>query len=49
VGYDSIWCIHTITEYVAMIIFSSWDWDTPPSTGYITVGIITISAILTVI
>src|SRR5215204_3255786 len=32
-----------------MIIFSSWDWDTPPGTGYITVGIITISAILTVI
>jgi hypothetical protein len=32
-----------------MIIFSSWDWDTPPGTGYITVGVITICAILTVI
>jgi hypothetical protein len=48
-GTTAFGAIHTITEYVAMIIFSSWDWDTPPGTGYITVGIITISAILTVI
>jgi hypothetical protein len=41
--------IHTIAEFVAMIIFSDRDWDTPPGTGYITVGIITICSILTVI
>ena len=32
-----------------MIIFSDRDWDTPPGTGYLTVAVITISAILTVI
>jgi hypothetical protein len=32
-----------------LIIFSERDWDTPPGTGYLTVGVITICAILTVI
>ena len=32
-----------------MIIFSDRDWDTPPGTGYLTVAVITICAILTVI
>jgi hypothetical protein len=36
-------------SFVAMIIFSDRDWDTPPGTGYLTVAVITISAILTVI
>ena len=48
-GTTAFGAIHTIAEYVAMIIFSDRDWDTPPGTGYLTVAVITISAILTVI
>jgi uncharacterized membrane protein len=48
-GTTAFGAIHTIAEFVAMIIFSDRDWDTPPGTGYITVAVITISAILTVI
>jgi hypothetical protein len=48
-GTTAFGAIHTIAEYVAMIIFSERDWDDPPGTGYLTVATITISAILTVI
>jgi hypothetical protein len=48
-GTTAFGAIHTIAEFVAMIIFSDRDWDTPPGTGYLTVAVITISAILTVI
>jgi hypothetical protein len=48
-GTTAFGAIHTIAEYVAMIIFSERDWDTPPGTGYLTVAVITICAILTVI
>ena len=48
-GTTAFGAIHTIAEYVAMIIFSERDWDTPPGTGYLTVAVITISAVLTAI
>jgi hypothetical protein len=48
-GTTAFGAIHTIAEYLAMIIFSERDWDTPPGTGYLTVATITISAILTAI
>jgi hypothetical protein len=48
-GTTAFGAIHTIAEYVAMIIFSERDWDDPPGTGYLTVATITICAILTVI
>ena len=48
-GTTAFVAIHTIAEYVAMIIFSDRDWDTPPGTGYLTVAVIKICAILTVI
>jgi hypothetical protein len=48
-GTTAFGALHTIAEYVAMIIFSERDWDDPPGTGYLTVAVITISAILTVI
>ena len=48
-GTTAFGAIHTIAEYVAMIIFSERDWDDPPGTGYLTVAVITICAILTVI
>jgi hypothetical protein len=48
-GTTAFGAIHTIAEYVAMIIFSEGAWDIPPGTGYLTVATITISAILTVI
>ena len=41
--------IHGIADIFTMIIFSDANGDTPPGTGYLTVGTITISAILTVI
>jgi hypothetical protein len=46
-GTTAFGAIHTIAEYVAMIIFSERDWDDPPGTGYLTVAVITICAILT--
>ena len=48
-GTTAFGLIHGVTDYLAMIIFSSRDSDTPPGTGYRTVALITISAILTVI
>jgi hypothetical protein len=48
-GTTAFGAIHTIAEFVAMIIFSDRDWDTPPGTGYLTVATLTISAILTAI
>jgi hypothetical protein len=48
-GTTAFGAIHTIAEYMAMIIFSERDWDTPPGTGYLTVAVITMSAVLTVI
>jgi hypothetical protein len=48
-GTTAFGAIHTIAEYVAMIIFSERDWDTPPGTGYLTAAVIAVSAILTVI
>jgi hypothetical protein len=48
-GTTAFGAIHTIAEYVAMIIFSERDWDDPPGTGYLTVAVITICAIRTVI
>ena len=44
-GTTAFGAINTIAEFVAMIIFSDRDWDTPPGTGYITVAVITSCAI----
>jgi hypothetical protein len=48
-GTRAFGVIHGVTEYVAVIIFSDRDWDTPPGTGHLTVAVITICGILTVI
>jgi hypothetical protein len=48
-GTTAFGAIHTIAEYLAMIIFSERDWDTPPGAGYLTVATIAMSAIFTVI
>jgi hypothetical protein len=48
-GTTAFGAIHTIAEYVAMIIFSDRDWDDPPGTGYLTAAVIAISAALTAI
>ena len=34
-GTTAFGAIHTIAEYVAMIIFSGGNGDTPPGTGYL--------------
>jgi hypothetical protein len=49
VGHDGLGAIHVVVEYTIMIHFSDANWDAPPGTGYLTVAVITISAILTVI
>jgi hypothetical protein len=41
--------IHGMLEYTIMIWFGDANWDSPPGTGYLTVAVITISAILTAI
>jgi hypothetical protein len=48
-GTTAFGAIHLIVEYVIMINFSDANWDDPPGTGYLTVAVITISAILTAI
>ena len=48
-GTTAFGIVHTIVEYVIMIRFSDANWDTPPGTGYLTVAVIIISAILTAI
>jgi hypothetical protein len=48
-GTTAFGAIHMIAEYVAMIIVSERDWDTPPGTGYLTAAVITISAALSAI
>jgi hypothetical protein len=48
-GTTAFGVIHVMAEYAIMIRFSDANWDTPPGTGYLTVAVITISAILTVI
>jgi hypothetical protein len=39
---------HQMLEYMIMIRFSERNWVAPPGTGYLTVAVITISAILIV-
>jgi hypothetical protein len=48
-GTTAFGLVHAIVEWEIMINFSEADWDAPPGTGYLTITVITISAILTVI
>jgi hypothetical protein len=48
-GTTAFGAFHFIAEITIMINFSDANWDTPPGTGYLTVAVITISAILTAI
>jgi hypothetical protein len=48
-GTTAFGLIHGMLEYTTMIWFSDANWDSPPGTGYLTVAVITISAILTAI
>jgi hypothetical protein len=48
-GTTAFGAIHVIAEYAIMIRFSHANWDSPPGTGYLTVAVITISAIVTAI
>jgi hypothetical protein len=55
-GTTAFGAIHLFADYVAMIIFSGTAWaeqgfpdESPPGSGYLTVAVITISAVLTVI
>ena len=48
-GTTAFGAIHTMAEYLVMVKFSDANWDCPPGTGYLTVAVITISAILTAI
>jgi hypothetical protein len=48
-GTTAFGFIHWAADLLTMIIFSDANGDTPPGTGYLTVAVITISAILTVI
>jgi hypothetical protein len=46
-GTTAFGASHGTTEYVVMTSFSDANWDSPPGTGYLTVAVMTISAILT--
>jgi hypothetical protein len=48
-GTTAFGMYHQMLAYMIMVGFSERDWDEPPGTGYLTVAVITISAILTVI
>jgi peptidoglycan/LPS O-acetylase OafA/YrhL len=48
-GTTAFGVIHVIAEYAIMIKFSDANWDSPPGFGYLTVAVLTISAILTAI
>jgi hypothetical protein len=48
-GTTAFGASHVMAEYAIMIKFSDANWDSPPGTGYLTVAVITISAILTAI
>jgi len=48
-GTTAFGAIHVIAESAIMIRFSDANWDSPPGTGYLTVAVITISAIVTAI
>jgi hypothetical protein len=48
-GTTAFGMFHQMLAYMIMVGFSERDWDEPPGTGYLTVAVITISAILIVI
>ncbi|HJY46502.1 MAG TPA: hypothetical protein VJ301_17925 [Propionibacteriaceae bacterium] len=48
-GTTAFGASHVMAEYAIMIRFSEANWDSPPGTGYLTVAVITISAVLTAI
>jgi hypothetical protein len=48
-GTTAFGLIQGMLEYTTMIWFSDANWDSPPGTGYLTVAVITIGAILTAI
>jgi hypothetical protein len=48
-GTTAFGIFHQMLAYMIMVGFSERDWDEPPGTGYLTVAVIMISAILIVI
>ena len=48
-GTTAFGIFHQMLAYMIMVGFSERDWDEPPGTGYLTVAVITISAILILI
>jgi hypothetical protein len=48
-GTTAFGFIHVMAEYTIMSNFSDRNWDAPPGTGYLTVAVIAVSAILTAI
>jgi hypothetical protein len=48
-GTTAFGMFHQMLAYMIMVGFSERDWDEPPGTGYLTVAVIMISAILIVI
>lgn len=42
-GATAFGAVHGIADYVAMTMFNQNNWDTPPGTGWITVGVLVIS------
>ena len=48
-GTTAFGIFHQMLEYMIMVASSERDWDEPPGTGYLTVAVIAISAILIVI
>ena len=48
-GTTAFGFIHLMAEYTIMTNFSDRNWDSPPGTGYLTVAVIALSAILAAI
>ncbi len=42
-GATSFGLVHLFTEFMIMITFNEYNWDTPPGTGWITVGVLVLS------
>jgi hypothetical protein len=48
-GTTALGAIHGGADYALMSMFSTANWDLPPGTGFITVAVVTISAVLTIV
>jgi hypothetical protein len=48
-GTTALGAIHGGVEYFTMVMLSDANWDIPPGTGYISVAVVTASAVLTIV